>query len=257
MKKNKRPYVLSIAGFDPCAGAGVLADIKTFEAHKVYGLGVVTGITYQNEFAINGIDWMNTDQIISQTDVLISKYKIATIKIGLMKNIAQLREILAWLKEKKTDMKIIWDPILKSSSGYVFHDHIQKEEWFEICRQIFLITPNTEEATAITGEDDPIRASDVLSAFTHVYLKGGHSYMQKGRDYLFTKKEKSSLANVKNFRPSKKPLKEKHGSGCVLSSAIAANLARGYPLHRACLMAKQYTERFLASNDGLLGYHKL
>jgi hydroxymethylpyrimidine/phosphomethylpyrimidine kinase len=248
--------VLSIAGFDPCGGAGVLADIKTMEAHKVNGLAVATSITYQNENTIRGIQWLETQEIIHQINPLLEKYDLNVVKIGLIKNLEHLKEIVKYLKEKKSTIKIIWDPILKSSSGFTFHESMNKEEVFELCRDIFLITPNIFEA-CIAGSNDPYKSSQILSCYTNVYLKGGHNETEKGRDYLFIKNNLPDNKNVKNFRPKGKNLKEKHGSGCVLSSAIAANIAKGYPLLRACLMAKQYVQYFLNSNDGLLGYHKI
>ena len=104
----------------------------------------------------------------------------------------------------------------------------------------------------MTGEKDEKKASQDLSKFCNVFLKGGHNENDLGRDFLFTTEGKEF-----SFRAKQKVEVGKHGSGCVLSSAIITNLARGYKLHRACLRAKQYTAEFLNSNKNLLGYHKI
>jgi hydroxymethylpyrimidine/phosphomethylpyrimidine kinase len=108
------------------------------------------------------------------------------------------------------------------------------------------------EAKFLSGNEDAKRGAEQLSKFCNVYLKGGHSQTKPGYDHLFLKDNKRF-----SFRPKLKDLEGKHGSGCVLSSAITANLARGENLHRSCWKAKEYTERFLSSTDTLIGYHKI
>lgn len=245
-----RPYILSIAGYDPSAGAGVLADIKTFEAHRTNGFAVVSSITCQNENEFLSCDWIEIKQIKKQLVPLFKIYKIDYVKIGLIENISVLNDLVNYLLKQNPDIKIIWDPILKASAGFEFHNDIEKLDFEKICKKIFLITPNWIEIQKIYPAETALEGAKQLSGFCNVFLKGGHNEENKGRDYLFAKEK------VQNFRPKKISEYSKHGSGCVLSSAITANLAKGYRLDRACLKAKDYITEFLDTNKTRLGYHK-
>lgn len=248
----KRSYVLSIAGFDPSGGAGVLADVKTFEANKVYGFGVMSALTFQNDTDFEKVEWIPLEKIIDQISVLQKRFQFEYIKIGLIENLEILNQLILHLNSKIVNPKIIWDPILKATAGFDFHNEINKKLLEEICKNIFLITPNMEEIRMLMNEKDELKGAKDLSKFCNVFLKGGHNEKNLGRDFLFTTDGKEF-----SFRAKQKVEVGKHGSGCVLSSAIIANLARGYKLHRACLRAKQYTAEFLNSNKNLLGYHKI
>ena len=248
----KRPYVLSIAGFDPSAGAGILADVKTFESNKVYGLGVVSANTFQNDNEFNSVDWIPVEKIIEQISVLQKRFEFRFIKIGLIENLESLNSLVSYLTSHVSYPKIIWDPIIKASAGYEIHRAINQNLLEKICRQIYLITPNIPESRLLGTGKDAIENAKYLSRFCHVFLKGGHAENKIGYDTLFLKEGKQF-----SFRPKAKNIFPKHGSGCVLSSALTANLAKGEDLQRACLKAKQYTERILSSNKTLLGYHKI
>jgi hydroxymethylpyrimidine/phosphomethylpyrimidine kinase len=254
-----RPTILSIAGFDPSGGAGILADIKTFEQHKVQGMGVVTGLTFQNDSEFDGVNWIETGEVIKQIEVLTRKFKFEFIKIGMIKDLDILAIIISHLQTSNS--KLIWDPIIKASAGFEIHKTIDKKKVIAICKNIFLITPNMDEIRILTGEQDVIKAAKELSKYCNVFLKGGHTPLSNsppkeerglGRDYLFTIDGK-----VFSFRPKKISETGKHGSGCVLSSAITANLAIGNDLQRSCLKGKDYVTKFLFSTKTLLGYHKI
>ncbi len=247
-----RPYVLSIAGFDPSGGAGVFADVKTFEANKVYGLGVISANTFQNDKDFSGVDWIPVEKIIEQISILQKRVEFGYIKIGLIENLESLNKIIEHLKSRTPDCRIIWDPILKASAGFEFHKSVDKSMLEKICREIYLITPNVPEALSLATNKSATENAQYISKFCHVFLKGGHAENKIGYDTLFLKEGKQF-----SFRPKAKGIFPKHGSGCVLSSAITANLAKGEDLHRACLKAKQYSEKYLRSNKTLLGYHKL
>lgn len=239
-----KPTVLSIAGFDPCGGAGILADIKTMEQNGVYGLGVITANTIQNEELVYDVKWEEPNYIVKQIDVLIKKYSIQWVKIGIIENSEVFSSIKAHLLTSNPEIRIIWDPVLKSSSGYPFFKNELVLE--DLLKNVFLITPNLPEFNALfTSEQHALE----VSAYCNVYLKGGHSSDQKGVDHLFSNGKKI------DFETKKGDLEAKHGSGCVLSSAITAALARGHVLSEACLSAKTYTEQFLASDRSLLGWH--
>ena len=247
-----RPYVLSIAGFDPSGGAGLLADVKTFEANKTMGLSVCTALTIQNDESFEAVDWIGESRVIDQMDILLKRFDLKVVKIGLISGIQMLKVIIERLKNDNPTISIVWDPVLSASAGFDFHDVEDYQSWLDLLEDIYLLTPNWLEIQALTRSDDAFEASQYLSKKTNIFLKGGHNIQQPGKDFLFTTEGK-----IFPFNPQRIASSAKHGSGCVLSSAIAANLARGYKLHGACLRAKSYVGRFLMSNNSLLGYHKL
>ena len=245
-----RPIVLSIAGFDPCGGAGVLADIKTFEQHQCLGMAVNTSITNQVEDKFISVNWFSTEEIIKHIKTLTHKYKIDFVKIGIVENLNTLYDIVHFLKEHNKNIAIIWDTVLSASSGFHLMEAIDKNKLEDVLKTIFLITPNTNEAKKLSGINDETEAANYLSSYCHVLLKGGHSHTEKGIDYLFYNNQK-----IKIQTKITKELSPKHGSGCVLSSSIAANLALGNDLETACQKSKQYIETILNSNSNLLAYH--
>jgi hydroxymethylpyrimidine/phosphomethylpyrimidine kinase len=246
--KESRPYVLSIAGFDPSAGAGILADIKTFENNETYGFGVISALTYQNDSAFEKVEWMSVSQIIKQIEVLQKRFEIRFVKIGLIKDFETLNKIVGHFNK----CKIVWDPILKASAGFEFHKNVNEKLLEDICKQLYLITPNINEALELGHFNNVQQNAEYLSSFCNVYLKGGHDEENTGRDILYFENKKQLI-----FEASQTNLSSKHGSGCVLSSAITANLAKGMSLENACAEGKKYVSAFLASNDSLLGYHKV
>ncbi len=248
--RQARPCTLSLAGFDPSGGAGILADIKTFEQHKVQGMGVVTGLTFQNDSEFDGVKWIETDEIIKQIDVLTRKFKFRFIKIGMLQSLDVLEKTISRLKTN--DSRLIWDPILKASTGFEIHKNFEKEKLISVLKNIYLITPNTDEIKILAGEQDEMKAAKGLSKYCNVFLKGGHSEDKKGRDHLLTTEGK-----IFPYKAKKISEKGKHGSGCALSSAITANLANGLSLQRSCLKGKDYVTKLLMSNKTLLGYHKI
>jgi len=138
---------------------------------------------------------------------------------------------------------------LSASAGFDFEYDLK--ELKSVLSDLFLITPNWNEIQQLSNSKKAIQGAEELSAFTHLLLKGGHNNKEKGKDYLFFEGKTFS------FNPkSKKHIYEKHGSGCVLSSAIAVHLARGYSVQKSILKSKRYIEYFLASSEGLLGHHK-
>lgn len=246
--------MLTIAGFDPSGGAGVLADIKTFEQNKLMGLAVTTAITFQNEDIYLSEQWLDFENIKRQLDPLFDKYSIDFVKIGLIQDINTLNLIVDYLLLKNTKIKIVLDPILKATGSVEhFHKNIKMSLFQDICAKLFMITPNWEELQKLFADKTPLDSAKFLSNFCHVYLKGGHRIDKKGYDTLYIK----GVDKKCSFRPKlNEVLYPKHGSGCVLSSAIVSNLANGFSLHKSCLRAKEYTEYVLKSNITKLGWHK-
>jgi hydroxymethylpyrimidine/phosphomethylpyrimidine kinase len=247
--QHKRPYVLTIAGFDPSGGAGLLADVKTFEQHKVYGLSVSTATTLQTETDFLSVHWENIEPVIKAVDVLLDAYPVKIVKTGIVPSFDFLLKIVTHIHHKNPEIKIIVDPVIKSSTGFNFMDSHSHKDLINVLEKIYLITPNMDEAIFLSGKTDAKKAAQEFSAHCHVLLKGGHHEENKGVDYLY------SNGNCLALEPGKEAPFSKHGSGCVLSAAIAANLAKNADLTTACTRAKNYVEGFLLSNTSLLGFH--
>ncbi|TGE27530.1 hydroxymethylpyrimidine/phosphomethylpyrimidine kinase [Hymenobacter metallicola] len=244
-----RPYALSIAGFDPSAGAGLLADCKTLEAHGVYGLGVCTALTVQNDVAFERVNWVPLADVQDQIRVLLSRFSVDFVKIGLFESLPQLLALLRWLRQYYPGQRIVWDPVLKATAGYEFHRQPDWKLVLELLTECSLITPNLPEMLRLWPTASAEAAATDASTFCPVLLKGGHASGNEATDALFLDGEQY------HFSQCRLPQGEKHGSGCVLSAAILAQLALGQSLPEACRLGKQYTTAFLASNDTLLGYH--
>lgn len=244
--KSNRPYCLSIAGFDPTAGAGVLADVKTFESVGVYGMCIITSNTLQTDNEFVGVEWVEWKTIQKQMTLLMNKYDFKALKIGLVKNAEILHKIIRLAKELNPQIIIVWDPILKSSSGFNFHSKgsIALRYLEENCT---LITPNWDEFRTL-WEVDPTKYATKTNECS-ILLKGGHRTDKIGCDVLY-----SSGTSMEIIGDSFCGL-SKHGTGCVLSSAITANLATGASLTDSCIRAKKYIEKFILSNNTNLGYH--
>ncbi|KAA5540326.1 hydroxymethylpyrimidine/phosphomethylpyrimidine kinase [Adhaeribacter rhizoryzae] len=244
-----RPYVLSIAGLDPSGGAGVLADVKTFEQHQVYGFGVCSALTVQSDSDFLSVKWLSAPEIIAQLEPLVTKFPLAACKIGIIQNWEVLDEVLNFLKQINPDLPIVLDPVLQASAGYIFQT--TEAGWQQVLPKLSLLTPNYNEMKQLRADSSPEETALSLSATCAVLLKGGHHPAAPGTDYLFQN------GHFLAFKPGSAEVFPKHGSGCVLSAAIAANLALGYALPEACRLAKKYTELFLSSTPALLGYHYL
>jgi len=243
-----RPYILSIAGFDPSGGAGILADIKTFEAQITLGLGVCSALTYQTENTFEGVTWVDEETIIKQIAPLLKAYTIDYVKIGLIENMKVLNSIINYLLSKNPLVHIIWDPILSASAGFDFHTIIPENELIVLAKKIYLITPNLKEIKQLFPSLSPEEAAFSLSKSCAVFLKGGHTNDNTSNDVLFSGGEKTVYESARLTY-------DKHGTGCVLSASITALLAKGLPLEEACGKAKEYTGNFISSNSTLLGYH--
>ena len=244
-----RPYDLSIDGFDPSGGAGLLADCKTLEANGVYGLGVCTALTIQNDVTFERASWVAPADIRDQIRLLLARFPIDFVKIGLYESLPQLLELTRWLKNQNPYLQLVWDPVLKATAGFEFHQQPDPELLRALCMEMALLTPNRPEMLRLWPAPTAEGAAEVVSAWCPVLLKGGHTTGSEATDLLFCS------GPVQAFSAPRLPHGEKHGSGCVLSAAILGQLARGAALIDACRVGKAYTATVLASNSSLLGYH--
>ena len=239
-------YALSIAGFDPSAGAGVLSDVKTFEGNGVYGFGVATAITFQNDIEFDAVEWLPADSILRQVSVLLRRFPIRYIKIGLIRDFELLQQLITYLHREIPDPVIVFDPILSASAGFRFHDAPCLATGI---KGISVITPNIPEAQALFGVDEQEEKLLGLSQYHDIYLKGGHADGQMVQDVLYHNGNKLVITHDRLATGAK------HGSGCVLSSALAAGLALGETIELSAQRASDYVHGFLASSDTLLGHH--
>jgi hydroxymethylpyrimidine/phosphomethylpyrimidine kinase len=168
--------------------------------------------------------------------------------VGITPSLAVAGGIIDHIKGLNPAVRVILDPVIRASSGVFFWDGLA--EWEEVAARCFLVTPNREEIGWLyPGQDVDGCCATLSGSGVNIFLKGGHHEECPGRDYLWMGGDVEVLDAVGG------KVWPKHGSGCVLSSALAANLALGYSLPVAAVRAKRYIERFLASNETLLGWH--
>ncbi|HLP56486.1 MAG TPA: hydroxymethylpyrimidine/phosphomethylpyrimidine kinase [Fluviicola sp.] len=242
---RKRPYCVSIAGFDPSGGAGLTADCKVFEQLHVQGLSVLTANTIQTEDQYFDTHWMDPKQVTDQLTVLLQRYPVRYFKIGLIENAEVLLAVLHIIHTNVENPFIIWDPILKPTAGGDLSVDRFSEKLSELLHMISCITPNLPEYQLLFGEQRPETTATTVKM---LYLKGGHA-SSPGKDFLYTE------GKCYPFNAHSIPKTGKHGTGCVLSAALLAHFALDYPLVKACLKSKRYIEYYLQSNETLLGYH--
>jgi hydroxymethylpyrimidine kinase/phosphomethylpyrimidine kinase len=248
---------LSIAGFDPSGGAGVLADIKTFAAFGVYGAAAITSLTSQNTLAVYGAFHQPAEVLRAQLDPILADYSIAAVKIGMLPT-RETVEVVADVIERHNLPNVVIDTVIRSSSGYDLIDDGAVEFLIERLLPLArIVTPNLAEAERMTGLavkdlDGMKRASQALServqsANPHrraVLIKGGH-LPDEATDVLYDGSE------FHFFRAPKLATRNTHGTGCTLSSAIAALLARGCSVPEAVRKAKNYLQAALHSAPNL------
>lgn len=244
-----RPIVISIAGFDPTGGAGLLADIKTMEQHQCIGMGVVSALTVQTEDTFMSVEWMSFGKIKEQLEPLLNTYHCPVVKIGIIENMTLLFDVVKFIKSKQANIHIVWDTVLAASSGFNLMNEFKEEDLINLLKEITIITPNTHEAIKLAGKENEFESANYLATFCDVLLKGGHSELKRGTDLLLHN------GKVLEIKADEGTYFAKHGSGCILSSAIASGLAKGLSIEKACISAKQYIQTILKSNEQLLAYH--
>jgi hydroxymethylpyrimidine/phosphomethylpyrimidine kinase len=252
--RSERPNVLVIAGYDQSGGAGVLADVKTMEANCVYAYAVCTGVTFQNERVISKIHWFTESEIFEQIDLCCQSALFGWVKIGIGRSMKMIGAIIRHLQTINPEIRVVLDPVIRASSGMDFWEGTDPGELESLAKGVWLLTPNWNEMEWLyPGQDilDCCRRLS-LSAGCNIYLKGGHHPEHPGRDYIWSKGEVEMLDPADGIGT----VYPKHGSGCVLSSVLTANLALGYPLQEAGKRSKRYIEQFLTGNKTLLGWHR-
>jgi hydroxymethylpyrimidine kinase/phosphomethylpyrimidine kinase len=247
------PNVLSIAGSDPSGGAGIQADLKTFGALGCYGMAAITSLTAQNTQGVTAIQPVPPDFVAAQIDTIFADIDVASVKLGLLAT----PEILTRIAQRLTyhqARSIVLDPVLVATSGdRLGSDGLVEAMCIHLAPMAAVITPNLPEAAALSGLPlanslSEIRATAVRildQGFSHVLIKGGHAQTQEATDYLFSRSQEHV------FSAPRINTRNTHGTGCTLSSAIAAFLAKGLSLPEAITSAKNYLTRALQQADEL------
>ena len=233
-------HCLTIAGSDSCGGAGIQADLKAFSANGVYGMSVITAVTAQNTQGVFDVQDINPSVIAHQIEAVMDDIRVDAIKIGMVSR-PETIEIIASTLKKYPLPPLVIDPVMISKSGYDLLQPEAKKALIEtLLPMATLITPNLPEAEVIVGYTiDTIELMQKAAKDLHtlgcqyVLVKGGH-LSDDATDVLYDGKE-FYLLNAKRLISI-----NTHGTGCTLSSAIAANLAKGYPVKQAVEEAKAY-----------------
>ena len=247
-----QPVVLTIAGSDSGAGAGIQADLKTFAALGVYGVSVVTAITAQNTVGVRAVQEIDSDVIAAQLDAVAEDFSIAALKTGMLSSAAIIETVVAGVRRHALRCLVV-DPVMIAKSG----DRLLREDAVETLRRALLpladvVTPNIPEAEVLAGitirtHADRVAAGRVIMELgAHaVVIKGGHTDDDPIVDLLVDDD------GVHEFRAARIATRSTHGTGCTFSSAIAAGLGRGEDLVTAVGEARAYLSSALAQAPGL------
>jgi hydroxymethylpyrimidine/phosphomethylpyrimidine kinase len=236
--------VLSIAGSDPSSGAGLQADLKTFQALGAFGMAVPAALTVQNSRGVSGVEPLTPRMISRQLEALLADIKPGAVKTGMLLTKRNVDVVAGAVKEYNLKNLVV-DTVLRSSSGrtllYPTAVSSLKKKLFPLA---LIVTPNIPEAEAIAGmkinsqEDMDYAAGKLLDLGpSYVLIKGGHG-SGRATDTLYGGK------TVLEFSAPRRA-GEFHGTGCVLSSAIAVFIAGGLPVEKAVGKAKQFVDRML------------
>ena len=242
--KRTYPIVLSIAGSDSSGGAGIQADLKTFSALGVYGATAITAITAQNTRGVHAQCPIPPEMVYDQITTVIEDLHPSFVKIGMLSNVGIVLAVAEALS--KYSLSIVLDPVMVSSSGHrllsVEAQDIVKQKLLPMA---MLITPNLPEMEALTelplstyGEKEKAAKYLLDSGAKAILLKGGHEEGSVKTDILFTSSPDGILSSL--FSSESIPTRNIHGTGCTLSSAITAYLAKGLSMAEAIAAAKNY-----------------
>jgi hydroxymethylpyrimidine kinase/phosphomethylpyrimidine kinase len=230
---------LTIAGFDPSGGAGIVADLKTFAANNCYGVAAITALTVQNSQGVSALKPTDAKGLRESILSLLADGRVRAIKIGMLAN-RQNAEVVREILDANPALPSVLDPICRSTSGRELVDesgfeYLRKE----LLKRVTVVTPNMAEAGTLTGlkvsnvEEMKLAAHKLIEmGARNVVVTGGH--MEKAVD-IFCEGD-----NLQTLAGDRLKADNLHGAGCTFSSAVAANLALGRQLKDAVVLAKAY-----------------
>jgi hydroxymethylpyrimidine/phosphomethylpyrimidine kinase len=245
--------VLSIAGSDPSGGAGIQADLKAFSARGVYGMAAITALTAQNTQGVSGIHLVPPSFVADQIRAVFEDVRVDAVKIGMIAN-AEIAEAVAGALSPHRGVPVVVDPVMIAKGGTPL---LKADAVDALMRHLLplatLITPNLPEAAALLGvseapdREEMGRQAERLLALgpANVLVKGGHLRSDESPDVL------ASSNGLFWFEGRRIATANTHGTGCTLSSAIAAELAKGLSPQEAIAVAKRYLAGAVAEADRL------
>lgn len=233
------PVVLSIAGFDPSAGAGIAADLKTFAAHNCYGVAAITALTVQNTQGVTAVYPIEPSVMKESIQALLADGNVKAVKIGMLANEANA-EVVREILDENSSLPSVLDPVFRSSSGAELLDAAGLDFLRQhLLSRVAVVTPNIVEAAVLTGlkVDNPENMKAAAHRLVEMgaraaVVTGGH--LDKAIDVFFDGSEFEAFVGDR-LKPN-----NTHGSGCTFSSAVAANLALGRQLRDAVVLAKAF-----------------
>ncbi|GAV61188.1 TMP-TENI domain-containing protein/Phos_pyr_kin domain-containing protein [Cephalotus follicularis] len=255
--KSKIPHVLTIAGSDSGAGAGIQADLKACAARGVYCSTVITALTAQNTVGVQGVNIVPEDFVAEQLKSVISDMQVDVVKTGMLPSAGIVKVVCQSLKEFPV-RAIVVDPVMVSTSGDVLAGpsilSVFREELLPMAE---ILTPNLKEASALLGAVQLQTVADMRSAAKLLHNMGPRNVLVKGGDLPDSMDAVDVFFNGEEFyelRSSRIKTRNSHGTGCTLASSIAAELAKGFPLLSAIKVAKRFVETALDySKDVIIG----
>jgi hydroxymethylpyrimidine/phosphomethylpyrimidine kinase len=247
---SKPPVVLTVAGFDPSSGAGVTADIKTIAAHECYGVSCITALTIQTTQGVRRVQPVAPDVVRETLTELAADLEIDAVHIGMLGSSGVVKALVEFLDQTRLP-HVVLDPILKSSSGADLLDPSGTPHLVEkLIPHCEVITPNLDEASALTGQpvtnlEEMKTAAAKLHALgaANVVVTGGH--LEKAVDLLSFSTSSSTEQEI--FKADRQRSNSIHGTGCAFATAMACHLAHGRGLPEAVLLSKAYVSAAIAN----------
>lgn len=246
------PRVLTIAGSDPSGGAGIQADLKTFTVFRAYGMSVVTALTVQNTTGVAAVEPVDAALVRRQIDAVATDIRIDAAKTGMLATAAIVRTVADAVRVHRLD-RLVVDPVLLSGGGVALLDAAGRQALVdELIPLALLVTPNAPEAAALLGmRVDSV--ADLRDAARRMVGLGARAALVKG-GHLAGRESVDVLCDATSCRELRAPrlvASNTHGTGCLLSAAIAAGLAAGTPLLDAVETAKRFVTAAIAGGLAL------
>ncbi len=253
MTGRSRPVALTVAGSDSSGGAGIEADLKTFEAHGVWGTAAITAITAQNTLGVQAVETVSPEVVRAQIASVVADLGVDAAKTGMLATAEVIESVVTTVTELGVRPLVV-DPVMVASTG----SRLLDPDAVQAVRDLLLpratvVTPNLAEAAALAGLEVDDRAGMARAARALaemgpdvVLVKGGHLAGDASPDCLLVPGQEPVWLEALRL-----PANGAHGSGCVLSAAICAELARGMEPADACVAAKHFVERAIEAGPVL------
>lgn len=240
--EHQPPVVMTIAGFDPSGGAGILADIKAIAAMGGFGVAAVTSLTFQNTVGVFGAAHQTRETLRRQIEPLLEDFEIAAIKTGMLPAAEVIEEVAGIVRARRGSAPLVVDPVVRSTSGYdLIDDQALNALVKELMPLATIVTPNAAEAERLTGIQ--VASLDAMQeAAAAIRAMGARAVLVKGGDVMIETATDLLLDDngAQVFAAERVISSSTHGTGCTLAAALATLLARGYALPQAIALAKRY-----------------